>query len=86
MTLVAADGPLFLTIMEKTILSVTLTNPDVTSTVFSISKSTTSIAVMFLMLSLLFDLFVSLSLGLPKIATALEMFPAEITSAMIVKL
>ena len=38
---------------------------------------------MFSMLSLLFDLFVSLSF--PNIATALEIVPAEITSAIIVR-
>ena len=83
-TFVAVQGPLFLTVIVNTILSLTLTVFVLISTVLLICKSTMSNEVMFSMLSLLFDLFVSLSE--PNIATALEIVPADITSAMIVRL
>ena len=83
LTSVASQGPLFLTVTVNMIESPRYTTFDSTLTVLLISKSTASIAVMFGMLALLLEAFVSFSL--PNIATKLVKFPGEITSAMIVR-
>ena len=82
--MVASQGPSFTTVIVKKTVSPIARTSAVTSTVLLILKSTMFSAVKFSMLALLFDLLVSLSLLV--IETALEMFPAEITSAIMVRL
>ena len=62
--------------------SVTLTNLDVTLTSLVICKSTAGFAVMFGIVSLLFDLLVSFSVLVTT--TAFEIFPTETTSVTII--
>ena len=68
--------------MSNSIMSVTLTKPDLTLTDLVMYKSTAATAVIFGMLALLFDMLESFSLLVTT--TTLEMLPAEMTSAAII--
>ena len=71
-------GPLFVTLIVNFTLSVTFAT--VTLTSFTIAKSTTGNAVMFSIVSMLFDMFVSFSVLVTT--TTFEIVPFEMTLAL----
>ena len=83
LTSVAVQGPWLITVIVNSTSSDTLTTlcPYVTS--FVISKSTIDSAVMFSMESLLFEIFVSLSMDVTR--TSFAIVPFEMTFAIIVR-